>query len=445
MILEDTMIEGRFKAHIEELQKRYEDIFSELSEQGTVLDGVLIHSGVEDIYFQDDNHMPFKAYAHFLHWVPVSRSDQAVLIQPGKKPVYYQVIPRDFWYDQSVSVEPWWADCFGLVELERSTEIIDHLPQSRRLAFLGRATDFAGQMGLASPYWNLPALLHRVNWQRAYKTEYEIACMRKANELAVVSHQAAKECFLAGGSELDIHLAYLQKSKMMEYQSPYMNIVALDRNSAILHYQYKGTQSSHESQVMLIDAGSTCNFYGSDLTRTYARESAHPVFKKLIDAVDRIQLDLVAEVKPGRPYLHIHLKAHEMILDALLEHGLVFGDRAELEKHRVSHLFFPHGIGHILGLQVHDVGGHYADPGGKLKSPPEDHPFLRLTRTMDPGMTFTIEPGLYFIPVLLNPERQTKRGSYLNWSLIDELIPLGGIRIEDNILVTETGVENLTR
>ena len=439
------MIEKLFKGHIDKLQNQYEAIFLELAEIGTSLDGVLIHSGTEDIYFQDDNHMPFKAFPHFLHWVPISRSDQALLIRPGQKPIYFQVIPTDFWYDQTVKVDSWWADSFDIVQLENSQEVFKHLPPLRSIAFLGRATEFAGQLGLPSQFWNYPDLLHRLNWNRAYKTEYEIACMRQANRIAVKSHEAAEKCFIEGGSELDIHLAYLKASKTMEHQSPYMNIVALDKKSAILHYQFKGTTPSHDNQVMLIDAGSTCLFYGSDLTRTYARETAHPVFKRIIAAVNRIQLELVNEVKPGRPYQDIHIKAHEMILDTLIEEGVVSGARAALEEHMVSHLFFPHGIGHILGLQVHDVGGHYKDPSGQIQAPPKEYAFLRLTRTMEPGMIFTIEPGLYFIPVLLDPERDTKRGSYLNWSLIDELIPCGGVRIEDNILVTESGADNLTR
>lgn len=434
-----------FKAHIETLQERYQRIFAILVDQGNQLDGVFIHSGIEDIYFGDDNHMPFKAFGHFLQWLPVNRPDQAVLFQPGRKPVYFQVIPTDFWYDQTVSMESWWADCFDIVRMENRSGIFEHLPSERAIAFLGRDTEFAAQLGFPSTFFNLPALMHRLDWERAYKTDYEISCMREANKMAVEAHGAARDRFFQGGSELDVHLQYLATSNCMEHESPYMNIVAFDRNSAILHYQFKDTVPGHQAQVMLIDAGCTCGGYASDLTRTYARESAHPVFKELVKGVDRIQLDLVKEVEPGVSYVHIHEKAHEMVLDLLIEQGVVKGDRADLEKDQISSLFFPHGIGHLLGLQVHDVAGHCKNPEGELLPPPENHPFLRMTRTMEPGMVFTIEPGLYFIPVLLEPERNSSRGAYLNWELIDALIPFGGVRVEDNILVTKTGAENLTR
>jgi len=108
----------------------------------------------------------------------------------------------------------------------------------------------------------------------------------------------------------------------------------------------------------------------------------------------------------------------------------------------------PHGVGHLLGIQVHDAGGRQINPQGDMQAPPADYPALRNTRTVEKNQVFTIEPGLYFIPQLLNPERGnadgTARGKLINWKLIDALIPLGGIRIEDNVLVTATGVENLT-
>jgi len=112
---------------------------------------------------------------------------------------------------------------------------------------------------------------------------------------------------------------------------------------------------------------------------------------------------------------------------------------------QLPQLFMPHGIGHLLGVQVHDVGGHLSDSEGNLLAPPEEFPFLRTTRTLTEDMVITVEPGFYFIGQLLDPIRDTPAGTRIDWPLVDELLHLGGVRIEDNVRVTAGGAENLTR
>jgi Xaa-Pro dipeptidase len=111
----------------------------------------------------------------------------------------------------------------------------------------------------------------------------------------------------------------------------------------------------------------------------------------------------------------------------------------------LSSTFLPHGLGHLLGLQVHDVGGFHPAAGAAPIARPEGHPALRLTRPLVPGMVVTVEPGLYFIDSLLQRLKAGPLASAVNWALVESLAPCGGIRIEDNVLVTPTGHENLTR
>ena len=107
--------------------------------------------------------------------------------------------------------------------------------------------------------------------------------------------------------------------------------------------------------------------------------------------------------------------------------------------------FFPHGLGHFLGIQVHDVAGHQKEPAGGTQEPPADHPFLRTTRTIEADQVFTIEPGLYFIEMLLREHRSGPKRELFDWSLVDTLAKCGGVRVEDNVLVTADGHRNLTR
>jgi Xaa-Pro dipeptidase len=161
--------------------------------------------------------------------------------------------------------------------------------------------------------------------------------------------------------------------------------------------------------------------------------------------METLELALVDEVKPGKTYQSLHASTLTRIASVLVDHNICKGEPADLIERNIPQLFMPHGVGHLLGIQVHDVAGHQSDINGTILSPPENSPALRNTRLMEVNMVFTVEPGLYFIPLILEAERCSDRGKLINWNTIDELYPCGGIRIEDNIRVTSDGAENLTR
>jgi Xaa-Pro dipeptidase len=368
-----------------------------------------------------------------------------VLFVPGEKPFYLQIVPQDFWYEQTIAMDNCWADSFQIHRFEQAAAVKTVLSNKGRIAFLGQNTAFARAVGINPSLHNPPALLHWLDYQRAYKTPYEVEQLKAANRLALIGHAAAKQAFEHGGSEYDIHQAFLLACGILETESAYTNIVGVNEKAAILHYQNKRRSAADNSQVLLIDAGCRVNNYCSDITRTHTLAHAPELFRALLSAMDVLQQELIQQILVGRPYLDLHVAAHEGILDILLRHEIVHGSFDELMSAAVSSLFLPHGLGHLLGIQVHDVGGRQSNRQGDLLPPPAEYPMLRNTRTIEPGQVFTIEPGLYFIPSLLDKERNSARGQAINWKLIDQLIPLGGIRIEDNVLVTAGGAQNLTR
>jgi Xaa-Pro dipeptidase len=134
-----------------------------------------------------------------------------------------------------------------------------------------------------------------------------------------------------------------------------------------------------------------------------------------------------------------------MLAEVLVDAELASGDPGTLIETGVTAAFFPHGLGHLLGIQVHDVGGHQENEAGGTIDPPSGHPFLRLTRILDENMVVTIEPGLYVIDMLLDELRGTPAENHVNWRTVDWLRPFGGVRIEDDIRVLPDGAENLTR
>ena len=150
-------------------------------------------------------------------------------------------------------------------------------------------------------------------------------------------------------------------------------------------------------------------------------------------------------VRPGESYVDIHLAAHRRIGAILIDQGILKCSLDAAMEKRYTSVFFPHGVGHHLGIQVHDIGGHQKAREGGTLPPPEAHPYLRNTRVMEVGHVFTIEPGIYFVKMLLAPHRTASSSADFNWPLIDALSPFGGIRVEDNVVVTASGHRNLTR
>jgi len=435
-----------FQQHITRVQEDWRDA---LQQTLPGCDAILVHSGGSHNYFADDHAPPFKAWGHFLRWAPLDRPDQFVLFRPGCKPRLLALVPRDFWHDQTLITEDWWADSLDIIVMENLSELAAQLPNVATLAFLGENQALAAELGIPAPQINHAHLLSWLDYDRAVKTDYEISRLRQANAHALHGHAAAEKAFRAGGDEYAIHQAYLDACQVLDQELPYSNIIALNEKAAILHYQnkrrYADRASQPPNQVLLIDAGCRAYGYCSDITRTWAAHDAHPVFHDLLQGMQALQESLVTRVRPGVSFAELHRQAHLAIADLLIDCDICHGDAQTLVDNGTSTVFFPHGLGHLLGLQVHDVGGRLASRDGELAPPPAAWPGLRNTRTLDAGTVVTIEPGLYFIPALLESARNGAAASAINWALTEELKPFGGIRIEDNVLATAHGADNLTR
>ena len=260
---------------------------------------------------------------------------------------------------------------------------------------------------------NPASLLAYLHYHRAAKTPYELACLRQASTLGARGHVAAAAAYHAGASEFEVHQAYCSAIDLREQELPYGNIVAFGTGAAVLHYTTLGRRRDVPRR-QLPDRCRGAVPWLRERHHAHARRS-HGVdaqFLELLGGMDALQLQLCASVQPGRDYRDVHLEAHRLIADLLCRSGMIVGCDAEgAVASGVSSVFFPHGIGHLLGLQVHDVAGHARDETGREEIPrPAGHPYLRLTRRLEPGFVVTIEPGLYFIDLLLDQARQRCTG-----------------------------------
>lgn len=403
-------------------------------------DHVLIAAGVQKMRFLDDMPYAFRVNPQFKAWVPLlHHPDCWIAYTPGSVPVLVYVQPDDYWHLPPAAPSGYWTHAFDVRVVSSSDEAIRHFPKSGRLAIVGEAD--AALPGFVPD--NPQPLLDYLHYHRAYKTAYELAMMRVAQRTAVHGHNAARQRFLEGGSELDIHRAYLAATGHTDLDLPYGNIVGLNEHGATLHYQYQQSRPPVESRSLLIDAGAEHAGYASDITRTWHNGDAH--FAALVDHVDREQRALAAKVKPGQDYRELHLEAHLRLGGVLQDLRIVNMDPGTMLETGVTSTFFPHGLGHPIGLQVHDVAGFMESDAGGTIPKPDGHPFLRMTRTLEPGMVVTIEPGIYFIDMLLAKLKQGPHAGVVDWVAVEHLHKFGGVRIEDEVHCTDATPENLTR
>lgn len=430
------------------LAKLYPDHLATLKQRADAallragFDHLLIDAGTPRHAFLDDNPYPFRVNPQFKVWLPVTRAPGSWLIYtPGEKLKLIYLQPHDYWHVVPEAPAGFWVEHFDIVIVRKPEEAIEHLPRTlARCAIVGEAN--AG-IGDAKP--NNPAvLLDYLHYHRAWKTDYELAMMRVASRLGARAHRAAEAAFRDGKSEYDIHMAYLGSVHETENELPYSNIIALNQHGAVLHYTDLNRAPPTHADSFLIDAGASFHGYASDITRTYAAPQASE-FQDLIDAIDTAQRGFVEKVKKDTNYPDLHIHAHHVLAGILREHDFIRMSAESAVESGVASAFFPHGLGHLLGAQVHDAGGFAKNDAGETIAKPAGHPYLRLTRKLEPRMVTTIEPGIYFIDMLLAELKQKPQTADINWSKVDRFRHYGGIRIEDDVACTDSMPENLTR
>ena len=427
-----------FASHLESVQRRTS---SALASCG--FDGLLLHSGTPPLIFLDDHHLPFRVQAPFKVWAPLlDAPDSLVYFTPGRKPLLLINQPVDYWHKSPTLPDAYWTQSFDIRSVPDRAAARGALPKDlSRTAFIGAPFQELMSWGPASI--NPEHLVAQLDFGRAAKTPYEIACLREANVIGMRGHAAAERAFRAGGSEFEIALEFMKACGLREQELPYNPIVALNENGAVLHYQFQQRRAPAKLHSLLIDAGAEFGGYASDITRTYSYNDAE--FAGIIRGFDELQLKLCAQVKAGLDWREFHQGSYRAVSEFLGEIGVINVSADQAIDTALTSVFYPHGIGHLLGLQVHDVGGRQRDASGGEIERPYNHPFLRLTRKLEDGFVVTVEPGFYFIDQLLDEARRKPIGTMIEWKRVEQLKKFGGARIEDDVVARPGAHENLTR
>jgi Xaa-Pro aminopeptidase len=277
---------------------------------------------------------------------------------------------------------------------------------------------------------------------RRPKDEVEIARMRRAAAATVKGFEAAVAMIREGVTEravqVEMEAAFFRAGGQ---RTAYGTIVGVGSNAAVLHFE-PGERAAKPGDVVLIDAGAEVERYSADVTRTYRVGGWDGFARDLYDMLLDVQEKAVAACRAGAEWRDLHLASATGIAGGLAKLGLLRGTAEGLVEQDAHALFYPHGLGHMVGLGVRDASGYLP---GRTRSTRPGLSMLRTDLPLQPGYVITVEPGVYFIRALLtSAANREKHAKTVAWDRVDGLLDFGGIRIEDNVLVTAAGQDVLT-
>ena len=315
-----------------------------------------------------------------------------------------------------------------------SSELYDHLAPTQKPGSSAPLT-FATKSHLPEnqheqsyfvPY-NLDALHDAIDECRVTKDDYEVAMLRKANEVTTAAHIAVLKNLKHKRNEQELEAVFTERRIALGCpEQAYHGIFGSGHNAATLHY-VANNQQLHARWNLLVDAAAEYECYCADVTRTMPLTGTfNEESRSIYEIVQKMQEDCLAMMKAGVPWEDVHVKAHEVAIDGLVALGILKGDKAEIFSSKTSVAFFPHGLGHYLGMDTHDTGGHpdYEDKNKLFQ-------YLRMRGTLPEGCVITVEPGIYFCRFIIEPCLQDeKHARFIDEKVLERYWDVGGVRIE---------------
>ena len=411
--------------------------------------GVVFIQGKEIMYrYGTDYEFPFRQESNFWYLTGVNEPDCAMLLDLNKEEYHLFVPERDaqyaVWHGYVKTKEQYQQE-YQPDHLHSQNDILTVLNKLKpELVYCidDEQAEFIEDLNRDFTV-DTDSLNDALTYCRVIKTDGELDLMREACRVNDLAYLEVMKAIKPGMHEYELKAVFNKvqiENGLM--QDAYNGIFASGKNASILHYVENKSQIN-DGDLFLMDAGFECKGYAADYTRTFP---ANGKFTKIQAGIYNAVLDgmqaVLDAIEPGVKMEDLHLLAARTMMEGLKKLDIVRGDTDELMKENIFALFFPHGLGHFLGLDTHDVGGY---PKGVDRIDRPGIKFLRTRRDLQPGMVITVEPGIYFVPAVLEPALENpETNKYLNSEKVRSLLNFGGVRIEDNIAVTATGYENLT-
>ncbi|KAJ5167293.1 Xaa-Pro aminopeptidase [Penicillium canariense] len=428
--------------------------------------GLIFLAGQPTINWRDsDQSRPFRQRRYFYYLSGVDEPDCALTYDVGLDILTLYVpdfdLHRAIWMGPTLSRE----DAQDRYDVDRvlyqsslKSELESWLSERVRNSLLYMVHESETPQGLPAEIpLDTEQLMPAMNAARGIKDEYEIRMIRQANTVSGLAHRKILEGIQKMSNESQIEGSFL--GTCISHGAPnqaYQIIAASGPNAAVLHYD-RNNESLHNKSLVCLDAGAEWNCYASDVTRTFplSGDWSSKYARDIYRVVERMQEECIKRIRRGTRFLSLHDLAHEIAIIELLHLGILKnGSLSEIRASGASKVFFPHGLGHHVGLEVHDVSeseimalhpdfdhdqyGPVLNPAGSLAPCTLSAPLL------EEGMVVTIEPGIYFSPLALANASKQPCARYIDFDIAEQYVHIGGVRIEDDILVTANGYENLT-
>ncbi|KAJ8281368.1 hypothetical protein GJAV_G00066850 [Gymnothorax javanicus] len=421
---------------------------------------VVLQGGEQKQRYCTDTDVVFRQES-FFHWAfGVTEADcyGAVDVDTGRSILFVPKLPESYatWMGK-IHPREHFKEKYAVDEVQYTTDIADFLAgisPAVLLTLRGQNTD-SGSICREASFEGISrfqvnnALLHPVIVEcRLLKTDMELEVLRYTNRISSEAHKEVMKHVKPGLKEYEMeslfqHYCYARGG--MRHTS-YTCICGSGVNSSVLHYGHAGAPNDktiQEGDMCLFDLGGEYYCYGSDITCSFPANGKFTADQKAIyEAVLKASRAVLAALKPGVLWTDMHRLAYRVQLEELVKVGILKGDVDEMLKVHLGAIFMPHGLGHLLGIDVHDVGGY---PEGAERIDEPGLKSLRMNRVVQERMVLTVEPGIYFIDHLLDQALASPAQScFLDSSVLARFRSFGGVRIEDDVAVTANGVELLT-
>jgi Xaa-Pro aminopeptidase len=408
-----------------------------------------------------DNAFPFRQNSHFLYYTGISEPDLALLSypEPDNDILFSPPSTMDdiVWsgagrtreeiaFEAGIRTVEDIADLASYLSRFRDQGLKTHYLPPYQASSVLRLAELLGippgqvRAGVSK------GLVEAVVRQRSIKEEVEIAEIEDALRVTDRMHRAAMATARPGLYEYEVAGVMQGVALSAGRQQAFTPIVTI--HGEVLH-NHSCDHVLEEGQLLLNDSGvESPRFYASDITRCCPVSGRFTAAQaEVYETVLRTQEAAIGMIRPGVPYVDVHMHTARVMVDGLRTMGLMKGDAAEAAAAGAHALFFPHGLGHMLGLDVHDMedlGDIVGYPEGQERSSQFGRNFLRLARCLEAGFVLTVEPGIYFIPALIEKWEQERRHvDFICYDRVKLFRGFGGIRIEDNVAVTAGGARVL--